>query len=85
MAKFVLNLTETVKYSREIEIEMSDELTEDDLEVILEDIERGYIYTFDDYANELTQRDIKVIDYDDSYDSPTDVEIECDDYEIKED
>lgn len=83
MAGFI-KVQETVKFDRELHFQAPNGITEDELDDILNEADRN-AQTIEDYADILERHGLEVNqDYDREYDSPTDSELECDDYEFGE-
>lgn len=81
MRKVILKITETLKYQREVPVEVPDFLSENDLNHALDHAQRS-AESIDDMVIELRRYGInQTASYDRDLDSPWDVEIECDDYE----
>jgi hypothetical protein len=82
MKKVKLNVLETLKYQREIEVKIPDDMSEDELNRILDRAQRGT--NLDEFLHRLESNDITFGVYDDDLSSPYDSEVECDDYTLIE-
>jgi hypothetical protein len=78
MKKVKLNVLETLKYQREIEIAIPDDMTEGELNEILNRAQRGS--DLDEFLHRLEGNGISFGVYDDDLSSPYGMEVECDDY-----
>lgn len=78
-----LSITEKLSYTRIVDVELPEEMTEAELEDLLEDADRSFfIQSASDYIRKLQDSGIRPLDcVDDSLDSPDDVEVECETYE----
>lgn len=74
MKKVTVEVMETLKYKREIEIEVPDEMTEQQLEFLFSKMERDEFLI--DAVYVLKEAGIKVGRYDDDLDSPDYGEVE---------
>ena len=84
MKKVQLTIEERLVYSREIVIEVPDEMSESELERALNKAERGEF--IDEFLMNLRQHDIDVSNssYDDDMSSPERGEVECTEYDFLE-
>lgn len=84
MAKVKLEVEETLKYRREIIVEVPDEMDDGDLEQALNMAQKHD--NLQDFMLELEDHGIEAPDgYDDDLSSPSDMDVECDGYDfIKE-
>lgn len=82
MKKVTLKVDEILKYTREVVIEVPDDMTEEDLNNALDEAQRR-ADCVEDFVSRLTRNSEIVAKepWDDSTDSPDSVEVECDDYE----
>ncbi|OAS19277.1 hypothetical protein [Paenibacillus oryzisoli] len=74
MKKVTLEVEEILKYTREIEIHVPDDMSEDVLEILMNRMESKE--SLDDALRVLKKADIKISEYDDSLDSPDSMEVE---------
>lgn len=87
MRKVKLMVTETLKYEREIIVEVPDDVCETKLEGLLDVADRaGYADGVDGFVRALERRGVQNPDgYDTDLSSPSSYEAECDDYEFLDD
>lgn len=80
--KAIIAVTEKLEYQREIPFILPEDMSEDELEMILDKVQRqadcteDFIYGLRDYGI------IQQGSYDSSYDIPSYSEVDCDEYEI---
>lgn len=82
MKKVTLQVQETLKYTREIEIEIPDEMTEEELQEHLNLMEKDEYLA--DAVYVLKDEGITVLQYDDDLSSPDSGEVEVTDFEFKD-
>ncbi|MCC3380714.1 hypothetical protein ACFQ5D_10820 [Paenibacillus farraposensis] len=81
MKKVLLTVMETLKYEREIVVEIPDEMTDEQLEKALNKAEQNF-GGVSDFLYDLKPYGItNSSGFDESTDSPADMEAECTDYE----
>lgn len=85
MKKVKLVVRETLKYNREIIVEVPDDMTDAQIENALNEAEREW-GGVDEFVHALRKHGIQNPDgFNSDLDSPDDVESECEDYEVLED
>lgn len=81
MKKVRLDVEEKLRYRREVEVYIPDDMDDSDLEDAL-DAAVNRSESLDDFIRLLEREGIRCDGYDDSLDSPSYMEIECDDYDF---
>jgi len=80
--KAIVVVTETLKYEREIPFVLPEGMSEEEFESALDKVQRN-ADSADDFIYGLKGYGIKQEgDYDRSYDSPSDFDAECDEYDV---
>ncbi|TRY23656.1 hypothetical protein FOI68_20530 [Brevibacillus sp. LEMMJ03] len=83
MKQVILKVTETLSYGREVKVEIPDEMTEAELNNVLDAAQREEFMS--DFIYFLERKGLKLIGpVDEDMDSPDHAEIECDEYEFVE-
>ncbi|MBY0054111.1 hypothetical protein H7K32_21090 [Brevibacillus agri] len=83
MKQVILKVTETLSYGREVKVEIPDEMTETELNNVLDAALRGEYMS--DFIYILERKGLKLIgQVDEDMSSPDHAEIECDEYEFVE-
>ena len=80
----VLTIEERLTYRREVTVILPEGMSEDELNKVL-DIADRYSHFFGDYLHYLKNAGIEINEYDDSFDSPDESEVECWNIQFKED
>lgn len=81
MGRYTLEFTEKVSYTRTLTVTTPEDITDTQLESLLDDIERNSPDSVDEYASILKRAGIDVDYYDFDYSSPDSQEVTCDSYD----
>ncbi|ELK38792.1 hypothetical protein D478_27846 [Brevibacillus agri BAB-2500] len=83
MKQVILNVTETLRYTREVKVEIPEQMTESELNNALDAAQRGEYMS--EFVYVLERKGLKLIEpVDEDMSSPDWSEIECDDYKFVE-